>query len=155
MTNCLLKKKKKHSKKSAYLSKMHSKQKSIKSSLKNKKEKTSLQVYKQNYLKYANKGKRESKVVPGSIVFLKRPPIKVDASEQRQKLLPIFGNPHLCVERYPNNTVTLKDLVSNDYSKVPVHISKLKFIANFDPVTFYANERCYDKAFEQEDIPVD
>ena len=45
------KKKKKHSKKSAYLSKMHSKQKSIKSSLKNKKEKTSLQVYKQNYLK--------------------------------------------------------------------------------------------------------
>jgi hypothetical protein len=97
----------------------------------------------QRKLEQANKGRKESNVIPGSVVFIKYPPSAVpEKGRQRLKLVPTYKGPFVCVSRLPNNTVTLKDLLTNEYLELPIHLSRIKTFANFNPQLYFANVKC-------------
>ncbi len=57
----------------------------------------------------------------------------------RRKLSSIYV-PKLVVERFPNNTCTLKDLFSGKTTERPVHVSHLKYLDKFNPALYLATE---------------
>jgi hypothetical protein len=96
----------------------------------------------QKRLDQANKRRKPSPVLPGSIVFVKYPPSAMpDKDTQRLKLVANHKGPYIVVSRLDNNTVYIKDLVTNENLPIPFHLSRLKTFANFNPALYFANEK--------------
>ena len=79
---------------------------------------------------YFDKHRKDSKIVPGSIVYIYTPRVQ---GEHARKFSPYFTGPYVCVERLPRDKVTLKCMTTNTMYKSPIHISRLKLASNFDP----------------------
>jgi hypothetical protein len=94
-------------------------------------------------LAHANKHRKPSPILPGSIVFVKYPPSAMpDKDTQRLKLVANYKGPYIVVDRLDNNTVSIKDLVTNEHMPIPFHLSRLKTFAHFNPALYFANEKC-------------
>ena len=85
---------------------------------------------------YYDKNKRPSKIVPGSITFIRTP---VTQGEHGYKFTPFGDGPFIVTNVLERNNVTLKCLQTNKIYKHPIHISRLKLASRYDPKIAFRN----------------
>jgi len=79
---------------------------------------------------YYDRNKRPSRVMPGSIVFIRTP---TRQGEHGFKFTPFHDGPYLVTDVLPRNNVTLKCLQTNKIYKNPIHVTRLKLASRYDP----------------------
>ena len=85
--------------------------------------------------KHYDRNRHESKVCPGSVVYLHIP--RLSHEHTKRKFSSYFRGPYVCLSRDRFDRVTLKDLVANKVLEKPIHISRLKLVTEFSPEMHY------------------
>ena len=84
----------------------------------------------QRMKRYYDKNKRPSKIISGSIVFVRTP---VKQGEHGYKFSPLHDGPFIVTNVLDRNNVTIKCLQTNKVYKNPIHITRLKLASPYDP----------------------
>ena len=77
------------------------------------------------------------KVKIGSIVFLRQPPRAAGSTDRRLKWQQVFQGP-FCVISRTGNTVRLFNLVTENYTPIPINLTRIKHLQNLVPEIYFS-----------------